>query len=151
MDTGPDGAQTPKQSGRGCPIFDASIDLEHRTVIPRLVIPFGGEQVPVAGVPARPRHHIDARTPAKCLAHRHVQASATEVTNWLAEKSPITFCAQVFWPQCGIHHRGHIVIPAGFQQKNCHIGIFGEPAGNHRTGCAGAAYDEVVGIQQSRF
>jgi hypothetical protein len=53
------------------PVFDAPIDIQYRLIAPRGIAGLRRKVVPVVLVPARPSHHIDARSTQNFMALRY--------------------------------------------------------------------------------
>lgn len=53
--------------GGPVPVFDPTIDFEHRLIAPGFVARLGGKVVPVAAMAPCPCHHVDAGPPPSTL------------------------------------------------------------------------------------
>jgi hypothetical protein len=118
---------------RAVPIFNATIDVEHRLVAPRGVPSLGREEVPIVLVPARPGHDVDAGSTAKYLAHIQWDGASIKVWIRLAHKGPVTFAAKVQRPLACFHDAWHIVAAARLQQEDTDPRVLGQSARHHRT------------------
>jgi hypothetical protein len=126
------------------PILNATINVQDRFIVPGWVAGFGGEELPVALVAARPRHPVHAGAAAQDLPHRQVNGSAMEVQVWLGREAPIPLVPKAHWPFACFHDCRYLIAAARFQQQYTDLPVLGQSARHHRTGSPRAADDEVV-------
>jgi hypothetical protein len=100
---------------RTVPVFDAPVDGKHIVVLPGRIPGLGREVVPVAAMPTRPDHRVDARAPAQHLAHGQGKHTPAQGRVRFALKAPVAFTTEVGRPKIGRPHTGNIVAAARFQ------------------------------------
>jgi len=72
----------PRRAGSSAhAIFDASIDLQHRLIVPAVIAGLDGEIIPVFLMASGPDHHIDARAVTRDLVNSH--GNGTSVQLWI--------------------------------------------------------------------
>lgn len=110
------------------PIFDTTIDVEHRAIAPGFVISFLREVFPIILVTARPYHHVDAGAATEHFAHIERNRALIEMRVRLCDEFPITIGAEIERPLPWREHFGNIVSAARFDQQNTYARVLCEPA-----------------------
>jgi len=97
-------------------------------------------------MPLRPDHHIDAGAAAEAFAHRHRQRASIQMGIGFGLEAPVAFAAEIGRPLGRVEHALGLVASACLEKKHPAVRIFGEAAGDYRSGGSGAADDEVISL-----
>ena len=129
---------------RAMPVFDASIQIEHRCVAPALIAGLRCEEVPIALVAARPDHRVDARPTAQHFPHAQRNSAAVEAGIRCGLELPISLGPEILDPPIGVHDVRRLIVSARLQEQHGDVGILGEPARHDRARGTRSANNEVI-------
>src|SRR6266403_2619229 len=101
---------------RALPIFDLAVDFHHRVIVPGWVTCLAGEVVPVALVPPRPSHCVDAGSTSQHLARSERIGAPVQMGVRSGLEIPIPLGFEIAGPLTTISDVGQIVMATSLEQ-----------------------------------
>lgn len=98
---------------RAVPVFDPTIDLKYRFIIPCGIARFFGKEIPVVLVATRPYHEIYRRAATKNLAHGKRQRAPVDGRIGLGTEVPIMLAPKIHGPAGRFSNACDIIVATG--------------------------------------
>src|SRR6516165_1518968 len=133
--------------GASGPRLDSmAIQVENCFITPRSIARFGGVEIPIGLMSARPCRNIDTGAATQDLTHRVRDRAAVQTWIRFGDKTPIQFAAKRHRPAVRIGNHVRLVAASGFQQKHAYVRICCKPRGDDRAGGTSTA-DDIVELR----